>query len=528
MKKQFAAIIVILLFSFFVLRPLAKPGFFVSDDGDWMIIRLSAFYQSFREGQFPVRFLGRLNQSYGYPVANFLYPGYLYVGSLIHATGLPFVQTTKLILSISIIMAGFGCLLWLRSFFPPGASLMGALSLIGSSYLLYDLYKRGSVGEILAIATFSWILALWEKKQWLLVTFLIGFLIIAHNTLALLFLFFFIVYTFVRERPKGALPFFGALGLSAFFWIPAILDKRFVVFDQIAISNPAQYFLPVVGWSLLSVVLVTGFFASVFLTKPTRIRNFCIVLFLIVLFLSTPISSLLWGKGALTTLVQFPYRFLSLSLFSGAFLVAYTLSSLLPVHRLVLSVVTLGVLLIESNQIISSVIPTNKAESFYTTNEATTTVSGEYMPVWVKEPAPERATGRFEFYQGKGSYSLSLQSTQKVVGTVVAEEDSIVQLNSVFYPGWGITIDGVPAKIDYENPRGVIRVPISKGTHTIMAEFHETIIRFVADIVSVISFVFIVVLSLPFVQKLNLASIRKFWRRDQEGQPNKIRRKKNS
>ena len=55
-------------------------GFFVSDDGNWMVIRFSAFYQALADGQFPVRFLDRLNYSYGYPVANFLYPGFMYIG----------------------------------------------------------------------------------------------------------------------------------------------------------------------------------------------------------------------------------------------------------------------------------------------------------------------------------------------------------------------------------------------------------------------------------------------------------------
>src|SRR3990167_1912376 len=88
----------ILVASMIVLWPLARLGFFVSDDGEWMIIRLSAFYQSLAEGQFPVRFLGRLNHSYGYPVANFLYPGFLYIGSVIHRIGFSFVDSIKLIL----------------------------------------------------------------------------------------------------------------------------------------------------------------------------------------------------------------------------------------------------------------------------------------------------------------------------------------------------------------------------------------------------------------------------------------------
>src|SRR5689334_19214197 len=96
--RSWLLIVGLLLVSLFVLWPLLKPGFFKTDDGNWMIIRLSAFFQTWREGQFPVRFLGRLNHSYGYPVSNFLYPGFLYIGSLIHALGLSFVTTVKVIL----------------------------------------------------------------------------------------------------------------------------------------------------------------------------------------------------------------------------------------------------------------------------------------------------------------------------------------------------------------------------------------------------------------------------------------------
>jgi hypothetical protein len=86
-SKRLLWIIALVALCFLVLAPLLRPGLLVTDDGDWMVIRLSAFYQSLREGQFPVRFLGRLNYSYGYPIANFLYPGFLYIGSAIHATG---------------------------------------------------------------------------------------------------------------------------------------------------------------------------------------------------------------------------------------------------------------------------------------------------------------------------------------------------------------------------------------------------------------------------------------------------------
>jgi hypothetical protein len=497
MKKKIVALIVLFLFTLFVLRPFARPGFYVSDDGDWMIIRLSAFYQSLREGQMPVRFLGRLNQSYGYPVSNFLYPGYLYVGSFIHATGLPFVQTVKLLLCLSVLATGLGSFFWLLTFFSPFSSLIGSISIVGSTYLLFDLYKRGSVGEILAIAVFSWVLFFWERKKWTTTTLLIGFLILSHNTLALLFIGFLVLYSIFRERPKGVLPIIGGIAIASFFWIPAIIERKYVVFDHTAISDATQYFISKVGWSLANWVFIGAGILSIFLTKPSKLRLFCTILFCLVLFLITPVSWFLWGKGVLTTFVQFPYRLLSISLFTGAFLVSLVSDSLLSLHRYILGFVIVLFLCVEVHSFTAAVTPTNKPESFYTTNEATTTVAGEYMPIWVREPAPERANNRLEFFSGRGTQSLSIQSTQKVAGTIIAEEDSIVQLNSVYYPGWGVVIDGIPSVIRYDNPRGVIRVSVPKGTHSFLAEFHETLFRFIVDCLSFVSLFVILLLASP-------------------------------
>src|SRR3989344_5826180 len=118
-------IIAIVLMSAVVLWPIMRPGFFISDDGEWMIIRLSAFYQSLAEGQFPVRFLGRLNHSYGYPVANFLYPGFLYIGSVLRFLGFSFVGAVKIILASSVIGAALFLFASLRRSFSRASSFVG-------------------------------------------------------------------------------------------------------------------------------------------------------------------------------------------------------------------------------------------------------------------------------------------------------------------------------------------------------------------------------------------------------------------
>src|SRR5680860_1306967 len=82
-KSNLLFLLLVVLLTIPAVISFFYPGFFVTDDGNLMIIRFSAFYESLRSGQFPVRFLYRLNNSYGYPVADFLYPLFMYL-SLIH------------------------------------------------------------------------------------------------------------------------------------------------------------------------------------------------------------------------------------------------------------------------------------------------------------------------------------------------------------------------------------------------------------------------------------------------------------
>lgn len=110
----------------------------------------------------------------------------------------------------------------------------------------------------------------------------------------------------------------------------------------------------------------------------------------------------------------------------------------------------------------------------------------------------ERAPTEIEFFSGRGDIELRESTTNKVVAVITAEEQSVLQVNSIFYPGWGALVDNVPAVISYDNPRGVIRFPVSEGVHTIETEFRETVPRFTATAVSIISFIlFILAICIP-------------------------------
>lgn len=145
--------------------------------------------------------------------------------------------------------------------------------------------------------------------------------------------------------------------------------------------------------------------------------------------------------------------------------------------------------------------PVVREVGFYTTNEGTTTVADEYMPRWVQVPPKQRAEKPIEFFSGKGTIQIVEPSTQKIDAIVDASERSVMRINTVYYPGWGVQVDGLPAAIDYQNARGIMLVAIPAGKHRVNAEFRETVPRFVADTLSVIAAIVALVYSFAQINK---------------------------
>lgn len=482
----------ILLSAILILWPLGRPGFFISDDGEWMIIRLSAFYQSWREGQFPVRFLGRLNYSYGYPVANFLYPGFLYLGSLIHLLGFSFSDSIKIILGGSVLAAALFIFKWLRLFFSSLASFGGVLGFLFAPYLVFDLYKRGSVGEILALAAAaSGMYSIGANRRWLL-PLSVGLLLISHNSLALLFLVVFIFYIWAERRGNFWVPLLIGIGSATFFWFPALFERRLVIFDSLTISRPSDHFFTGNKLVLAGVVNMAVLFLLLFRKKLFKGRCLGFFLFISALstLLATSLSLPLWSNQLLVKLLQFPYRTLAVALIVNAWLIAALINYTAARGQIKLLFLFLVLWIVPLSPVLREVKTVVRPESYYTTNEATTTVADEYLPNWVADKPQSRANQKIEFISGKGKISYKIASSQRLEATVEAKAASVIQINTIYYPGWGVVVDGYPAVIDYLSSGGLMRISLPAGSHSLISEFHETLPRFLADLVSLAFTVF--------------------------------------
>lgn len=476
---------------FFVLMPLMQKGFFITDDGEWMIIRLSAFYQSLADGQFPVRFLGRLNNSYGYPVSNFLYPGFLYLGSLLHILGASFQDAVKIILAGSVVAAAVSTFVGLRSKYGTWASTMGVLHLVFSPYLLFDIYHRGSVGEILAIAAASWcITALVRGWGWLFAP-LIGLLIVSHNSVALIA--GIAIATLSLAVPGRSMFWLSGgigVGLASFFWIPALMEKHLVRFDSIRISDPSAYFIMSSDAGLIGLGTIVALAVFWGLRKKiTRFESIAFFWAITGIILALPLSAPFWKITAFASLIQFPYRALILPVIFGSWIIAVAVEYISGWRRVAFSIVLIAVWFMTASASLGDVSHVVRDTGYYVTNEATTTVAGEYMPRWVHDIPITRPVETLEVISGDAVLSKRTFSGEKISVNVEAKEASTIQINKIYYPGWGITINNRLVPVDYANRLGVMRIEIPKGSHIVSAEFRETPFRFAADLVSVLSFI---------------------------------------
>lgn len=521
-KANILILVLVILFSIPSVYSLLSPGFFQTDDGEWMVIRFSAFHQAFRDGQIPVRFLGRLNSGFGYPVANFLYPGFMYLGEPIHFLGFNFVNTIKIIFGLSMTGSAIFAYLWLSKFFNKTSAFIGSLFYLYTPYHLFDLYKRGSIGEVLALAVIPFIFWQIERKSFLWISLGISFLILSHNTLALLFIPLIFLYFLISQKENlkiflfhNLLPVIFGIGLSAFFWLPAIFELSYVRFSDVLVSDFKQYFAPLelIGLSTIIVLSFSAFFLYEILvsfsfkkwTKMSLEKIFIlmITLSLISVFFSTKVSSPLWNYIP-SSFIQFPFRLLSYLPLSLSFLCAFIVFKLKGKKQIITFFVLFAVLVLSSFPYFKPAEFFDKKDSFYATNEGTTTVQNEYMPKWVKQDPTEHFKNKVEFGVGKGDIKNLFYDSKKISVNIVSLEVSNIIINMIYYPGWKAYINNKETSINFNNKKCLISLALPKGESNVVLTFSETPFRLFADALSIFSFISLLFVSFQVKRYINL------------------------
>ena len=591
MKTNLVLILLVLFFSILISLPLLKSGLYDMHD-DQQVARLYLFDKSLRDGQLPVRWVDELGFGFGYPLFVF-YPPFVYMlGEIFHLLGFGFIDSVKLVFFISIFGSGVAMFILVKELWGKLAGLTAALFYMILPYRALDIFVRGALAESFS---FVWLpLILWsfyklsnlqEQSDYKLSNLqersdyklnklntqryifssavFLALLMITHNLIFLPFMLIlpiYLLFLFLKTAEKKLfavnclISIVVALGLSAFFWIPAIFEKKFTLVDQLLLTNLADFRIHFVylrqlwNWTWgfggsaegladgisfkigkLHVLVSIGacIVAILHLLKTKRFSNpsaisyqlsaVLFALFIISAFMATSYSKVIWELLPTFAYLQFPWRFLIFTgLFSSVLAGALIYLLRVTIFRLLAFIILIILLLLPNLKLFK---PHNYRLDL--TDEKTTSydviawdvskTSFEYIPNGIlllrdELGHPMVNLNRLEIPKAKIEVSPETAriynqkySSSKIKFDMDASDRIDVKANIFSFPGWNLKVDGKPMSFSDNNPFKLITFEVNQGMHDITLEFAETFVRKLANFISFFTMLAII-LSLVYLK----------------------------
>jgi len=341
------------------------------------------------------------------------------------------------------------------------------------------------------------------------------------------------------------------LALAAFFWVPSILEKKYTLIDAILTKElayyqlhfvyPSQFWYSLWGYGgstagmqdgmtfqlgkgpiLLAVVsLVLSLFIILFKIKKAATEKavntlFFVLLLVFSLFMCLPYSSIVWDKIQYLWYLQFPWRFLT---FVALFIALvgsssiYYLELLFPNKAITTGltiVLVFSMILVYSKYCVPQKYLLVSDQSRTTFPEIAWSISKtsfEFVPKRVKTTKTALGTTTVAINQnqlpkipytlldGDARVQIVKNHFQEKQFIVEAATPVIFRLNTYDFPGWKTDIDPPVVNFNYslklDNPYKLITVSLPAGTYTLTFRFEDTLVRLLANYLSLISFLII-------------------------------------
>ncbi|MFZ5376077.1 MAG: hypothetical protein ACOZAN_00200 [Patescibacteria group bacterium] len=550
------------------------PGFFRVHDFTHAA-RIVEMTQALKEGHFPVRWTQDFGYGYGMPLFEFYAPLPFYLGSFFYSLGLDVVLVIKILFALCSVGVMIGAYKLANELFNDerSAVLVAAATTL-APYRSVNLYVRGALSEAWAITFIPWILlglVLLIKKSpraWLVMTLSTTGLMLSHNLTTMIFLPISLVFfsslilielaskrmelvTAAKIIFKAVGSYTLAIGLAAFYLLPAFLEKDFTKVDQSVINdyfNFNLHFLYIrqflvaswgyggsawgvddgisffLGWGQLAALLafpiyllIKGYklqkkkfgkqdFIAVFGIKlsPELIRSVVFLgLLCFSLFMSLLKSQAIWQQIPLFKYIQFPWRWLSVSLVFLGLLQPYLLEVFEKekIKKAVFYLLLIGslanVIFFKPETFLSD------PSGFYYTDRALirrqmSDILQDYIPIAMSpvnqiEPVYQLVLSVDKEPQ---QYQVAIdQSHQKLIQTNFSNTTTL-NLGLASFPGWKAELDGEEIELK-TSPDGNYQLDVPKGSHLVGIIFGSTLLRSVADTISAISLIILVWFNLP-------------------------------
>ncbi|MBI5449618.1 hypothetical protein HY948_04885 [Candidatus Gottesmanbacteria bacterium] len=488
-------------------------------DGPVHLARMAAYYKALTAGQIFPRWASDLNYGYGMPLFNFIYQLPYLIASVFLFLNTSLVLSFKYTLALSYLLSGIFMFAFAKAFWKDDKkALLVALFYQFAPFRLVELFVRGSFGEIYTYALLPLVLlGLTQIRAYFILTSVASaLLIISHNSMSLIFfgVCVLFVFFFAKTAKLRALSFIAlicGLLLSAWYWLPAIMEHRYTYGDLFMKDMYRDHFAPI--WQFIlpnfinSPLLQTGgvsvqwgifHIGAVFLSLVFIVRNklsasektvaiFSLILTTGSLFFMLYPSIYFWKTIPILRQFQFPWRLVGLAGFTTSLLSVYYLS--LPIfHKTKAFTLLLTLVVLSTSYYWLPPLGFDQVrdESQYWNYPLNTTYFGETDVIWSAGPAKAYPKERVEVAEGKAVISAFTQKSIVQTLQVNATTNATLVSHTQYFPGWRVFVDNnkVPIQFQNANWRGLITFPVPTGQHTIHIKLGKTKVQFISEILS--------------------------------------------
>ena len=524
----------------FVIWPLLQPGLPGTADTPIHFYRTLELARSLPGGSPFPRWAPDLAYGHGLPLWIFAPPLPYLVPLALHAAGLSWETSLKGLVMLSALAYALGAYLFARSLWGGRAGLLAAAVYTLAPFALREvLLYGGNYPQYLAIGLFPWLLWAIERSIRLargrdagLLALIYGVIILSHlfhalavTPVAILFAAILLPTCPRRRRAARATATGLLLGLdwTAFFWLPALIERHFTRAVESIYVEVSPFYLRFLSWddllalpqapdaraanpwvpfSLAPVTLALALIGGAGLVKQWRTPArwlpgaFCLMVLGSSLIMMLPVSQPVWEAIPLLAVAEFPWRLLGLANLALAGLAGASTTLwdspdpaqgtpwLGDAGRIWPLVGSLAVLL----GVMVYLYPfgpfvrygadlADMARFELTTRTVGTTTLGEYLPRWVKS-IPKQPPLAAALSRGQqpdrldrnglpaGTRAQPLESAPTSLAyTLDVPQAGRARFLIYYFPGWRAYLDGQPVDIQIETETGFINLALPAGTH---------------------------------------------------------------
>ncbi len=559
MLKKILATLVLLVIFFVSSRQLFWGRLFFLHDFTHAA-RIAEMARGLQDGDFPVQWSRNFGYGYGMPLFLFYGPLPFYLGAIIYILSDSMIWSVLALFIVANLVTIGGTYLLGKTLSGRAGGLILTTLYVLAPYRAVNLFVRGALNELWAMALLPWLLLGWlwlikkNKFGGLLITISTAAIILTHNLSAIFFLPFGLLVgvallfwltdaTETNHRAcfsvitQGLLSTGLGIGLSAFYALPAVMEKAYTRLDRQVLTGyfdfhnhflylrqflidswtyggsawgPEDGISFFLGYGLLFgliMVLVLLVSRQLLLKKKNQLVAISILFLLVtsLILLTTQKTLWIWEHLTILKYLQFPWRLLSLISFGLALIVTLVTSWSFRRKSIVLSVIIL-VTLVTSYRYFSPVeyYQDSMGPYHYEEKQIQIDMSGilpDYLPnSFNSEIAPFQKiitdTDKIK------SEVLKDGSSEKLISLEVKQELTL-ELSIANFPGWKAYLDGKETVIETTSD-GLMTIQLPSGKHLLSLAFESTGIRQIGYLISCVSLVLIMAGQFIIQRKIQL------------------------